>query len=171
MMFCELNKAYSNGYLIDDGENDWNEGSKVQLVNRLDGSDVNFDNDSEEEFIKKTSSKKLTHKDCINRILKDFNGNMSSNKHAGEVYEHVRKCKYCKNNIKNIMKNKNKGNKENKKYDRAIDNINKRLNNINDPMVPKNNYTKEISICLSIIVAILIIANIFIYFRNKNLQS
>lgn len=149
-MFCEFNKAYGHDFHDTFQPTE----SCIKLVNREDNTDIFIDEDDDINI----KTKKLTHRDCINKIKK---GNCKDKK----ILKHVKKCKYCKNHL-NKRKNNNKNAINN------IEQLNKlnKLNNINNDKInmmnnmPKNNYSKEISICLSIIVTILIIGYIILLF-------
>lgn len=148
-MYCEFNQAYGN----DLHDTFQPSESCIKLVNRENNDNIELSN-----YDNFKNNKKLTHKDCINKMLKDKNGKHKYNNTS--VYQHVRKCKYCK---KNIDERKNKKNKE----PNIIDNLKNQISDVSEKVIKKN-YFKEISICLAIIILILIIGFIIMYMKKAN---
>lgn len=156
MNYCNVNEAYKENYF--DAQNNLVNGTKISDLKHLDN--LSSESSSADQLSFDLPSIKSLKKDHT-YYIKVFSQNMTSDDASlldipSDVYDHVKKCKYCRMEVKSRIKkhytlNKNNNNKGSTKRNRSYKKLHK-----------KNGHNiKEFAIVFIIGLTILLILDLF----------
>lgn len=149
-MWCELSEAFDNGHILnkeyvstdkyskitnmypnEEYNNDTNSFFQTSPhfsvqgnLNNLVGSNDDAKNDEKKEIQNQNQNKNIDHRYYINKFVESLFKNNDASKTNVQVFDHVKNCNLCRENIKHILDSKKSTNKNNKHMQPPVINYN-----------------------------------------------